>query len=153
MSIEAGLAPEIPVATLKTELVYEAIVDIGPLEPLGASSLGERRFVGILGGTFQGPKLKGKVRAGGADRQLVGVDGVRRLDALYELETDDGAVITVRNRALLEDLPGGRRYARSFLQFSAPLGPHDWLNRRIFVGTVDGLAPKAQVLIRVYLLD
>ena len=153
MNDEVNLAPDIPVATLTTSLVYEAIVDIGPLEPLGASSLGERRFVAILGGRFEGPRLRGKVRAGGADRQMIGVDGVRRLDAHYELETDDGAVITVRNRALLEDLPGGGRYARSFLEFSAPLGPHDWLNRRVFVGTVDGLAPKAQVLIRVYLVE
>jgi hypothetical protein len=152
MSHELELAPEVPVAALGTSLVYEAIVDIGPVEQLGASPLGERRIVPILGGRFAGAKLRGRVRPGGADRQLIGVDGVRRLDALYELETDDGAVITVRNRVYLEDLPGGGRYARSVLEFAAPLGPHDWLNRRVFVGTLDSLAPKAQVLIRAYLL-
>ncbi|WP_256861404.1 DUF3237 domain-containing protein [Hydrogenophaga sp. H7] len=98
-----------------------------------------------------GPRLRGTVLPGGADRQLLRADGVKELDALYELQTDDGAVITVRNRVLIDESATPGRYARSVLQLSAPAGPHDWLNRRVFVGTLHSLRPaRAAVCIRVY---
>lgn len=143
----AARAPDAP----RTEFVYEALVDVGPLVPLGDSPLGQRRIVSILGGTFEGPGLRGKVLAGGADRQLVRKDGARQLDALYEMQTDDGAIITVRNKVLIDDPAGGPRYAFSTLELSAPEGKYGWLNRRIFVGTLQSLQPeRAAVSIRVY---
>ena len=118
---------------------------------LGQGPRGERFIVPILGGRFEGPRLRGTVLPGGADRQLLRADGVKELDALYELQTDDGAVITVRNRVLIDENATPGRYARSVLQLSAPAGPHDWLNRRVFVGTLHSLRPaRAAVCIRVY---
>lgn len=140
-------APPAPEA----RLAWEAQVDIGERQSLGQGPRGERFIVPILGGRFEGPRLRGTVLPGGADRQLLRADGVKELDALYELQTDDGAVITVRNRVLIDEsaIPG--RYARSVLQLSAPAGPHDWLNRRVFVGTLHSLRPaRAAVCIRVY---
>jgi hypothetical protein len=137
----------------RTEFVYEAIVDIAPLVALGDSPFGERRIVPIVGGTFSGPGLRGKVLAGGADRQLVRKDGARQLDALYEMETDDGAIITVRNKVLIHDPADGRRYAFSTLDITAPEGKYGWLNRLVFVGTLQPLMPaRAAVSIRVYKL-
>jgi hypothetical protein len=135
----------------RTEFVYEAIVDVGPVVALGDSPLGERRIVSILGGTFAGPELRGKVMAGGADRQLVRKDGARQLDALYEMQTDDGAIITVRNKVLIHDPAGGTRYAFSSVDISAPEGKYGWLNRLVFVGTLQSLQPaRAAVSIRVF---
>jgi hypothetical protein len=143
----AAQVPDAP----RSEFVYEAVVDVGPVVSLGDSPLGERRIVAILGGTFAGPGLRGKVLAGGADRQLVRKDGARQLDALYEMETDDGAIITVRNKVLIHDPAGGRRYAFSTLELAAPEGPYGWLNRLVFVGTLQSLQPaRAAVSIRVY---
>ena len=68
------------------------MVDLAPTLPLGASPFGERRMVPIVGGTFEGPGLRGKVKAGGADRQLVRRDGAVSLDAVYER---DAVVIRV----------------------------------------------------------
>jgi hypothetical protein len=136
-----------------TEFIYEAIVDIAAREALGRSPLGERFIVPILGGSFEGPRLRGVVLPGGADRQLVRADGVRRLDAFYEMRTDDGTVLTVRNRVLIDDPPGGSRYAFSNIEITAPEGPHDWLNRRVLVGTLNTLQPQRMaVRIRVYQL-
>ena len=137
------------------ELVYQAEVDIAERQDMGASALGHRFIVPILGGTFSGSRgLRGTVLAGGADRQLLRPDGVKELDALYEMRTDDGTVITVRNRAVIDDSRTPARYARSVLLLRAPEGPHGWLNRRVFVGTVDSMRPaRVAVLIRVYLLD
>jgi hypothetical protein len=144
----AAVAPPAP----RTEFAYEAVVDVGPLVSIGDSPLGERRFVPITGGSFSGPGLQGIVLAGGADRQLVRKDGVRQLDALYELQTDDGAIITVRNKVLIDETAGGGpRYALSTVEISAPEGKYGWLNRAVFVGTLQSLLPgRAAVVIRVY---
>src|SRR3989344_8807698 len=74
-------------------LVYEALVDVGPTVSLGGGACGERRIVNITGGEFNGPRIRGKVLPGGADRQLVRVDGVLLLDALYEIQANDGTVL------------------------------------------------------------
>lgn len=133
------------------ELAYVAEVDIAPRQSLGASALGERFIVPILGGRFEGPRLRGRVLPGGADRQLLRPDGVKELDALYEMQTDDGTLITVRNRVLIDEASKPERYARSVLQLRAPDGPCAWLNRRVFVGTLQSLQPQRMaVRITVY---
>lgn len=146
--------PRPPQATL----VWTAVVDIAERETLGASGLGERFIVPILGGRFVGAPgyeaLSGRVRAGGADRQLLRADGVKQLRAEYEIETDDGAVLTIDNRVLLDDRRQPVRYALSNVRVTAPAGPHEWLNRRILAGTLDVLRPeRLAVLIRVFVLD
>lgn len=136
-----------------TKFVLEAQVDIAALEPLGAGPLGERRIVPILGGSFEGPGLRGRVRPGGADRQLVRADGVRLLHALYELETDDGAVLTISNRVLIDEPADAPRYAYSTIEITAPNGKYGWLNRRVFVGTLTTMRPqKSAVRVRIFQL-
>ena len=140
--------------TPQLSLAWTATVDIAEREDFGPSPAGHRYIVPILGGHFEGPRLRGRVRPGGADRQLLRPDGVRELDALYELETDDGAVLTVRNRVLIDDAAPQGRYARSVLQVQAPAGPHDWVTRRVLVGTLQPLRPaRDAVRIGVYVLD
>lgn len=140
------------VASPQLEEIYQAIVDIEPAMELGNGPLGERRMVPITGGSFEGKGLKGKVLAGGADRQLIRADGVRELDAVYEMQTDDGAVISVRNRVTVhQQLPEGKRYALSHIELTAPAGPYAWLNDYVVVGTLQSLKPERQaVLITAY---
>lgn len=134
--------------------VFEAQVDIAPTEDLGESALGRRRIVPILGGSFAGPDIRGKVRPGGADRQLIRPDGVRQLHALYEIETDDGAVLTISNRVMIDEPAGGPRYAVSVIEITAPKGRYDWMNRRVFVGTLATMRPARQaVRIRVFMME
>jgi len=147
-----SLRPEIPLVPPRSEFIYEALIDLLPNMDLGDGPLGHRRMVPIIGGVFEGPRLRGKVLPGGADRQLLRKDGVLKLDALYELQTDDGAVITVHNTVTIHTPPDGPRYAFSTIDITAPTGPHDWLNRYAYVGTLHSQAPRPQVLIRVYRL-
>ncbi|MCQ4162173.1 DUF3237 domain-containing protein [Roseomonas sp. GC11] len=147
------MAEAVPLVTPRLEFIYEAVVDIAPVMPLGPSPLGERRMVPITGGSFEGPRLRGRVLPGGADRQLVRRDGARLLNAIYEMETEDGAIITVHNKVLVNDPPGQPRYAFSTLEIAAPDGPHGWLNQGVYVGTLDSLRPaRAAVVIRVFRL-
>jgi len=149
----AALRTEAPLVLPRTELVYEALFDLAPTLQLGASPFGERRIVPITGGRFEGPGLRGKVMPGGADRQLVRSDGAVNLDAVYELETDDGVVLSVRNRVLSrqpKEPPNAPRYAFSTIDIVAPDGKYGWLNDWVYVGTLHGLRPRPNVLIRVY---
>jgi hypothetical protein len=146
------LMPEIPLAPPKPEFVWEALVEIAPTQMLGEGPLGERRIVPINGGRFAGPRIRGRVLPGGADRQLLRRDGVKRLEALYELEAEDGAVITVLNRVVIAPREGLPDYRASTLEITAPEGPHGWLNRLAFVGTLNPLAPRPAVLVRVFSL-
>jgi Protein of unknown function (DUF3237) len=142
---------QFPMLLPKTEFVYEAIVDIAPPMQLGMSPFGDRRMVPITGGTFEGPGLRGKVLSGGADRQLVRRDGSVNLDAIYELQTDDGAVISVRNRVLSRQPKDQPAYRFSTLDITVADGKYGWLNDFVYVGTLNSLRPKRDaVVIRVY---
>jgi Protein of unknown function (DUF3237) len=141
----------IPVVLPRTEFVYESVVDLLPTLQLGVSPYGDRRMVPITGGTFEGPGLRGKVMAGGADRQLVRRDGAVNLDAVYELQTDDGVIISVRNRVLARRPADKPPYVFSTLELTAPEGKYGWINDFVYVGTLNSLRPKRDaVVIRVY---
>ena len=138
-------------------LAWTALIDIDQRESLGAGPQGERFIVPIRGGRFWGgpgfETLRGSVRPGGADRQLLRRDGVKELHALYEMAIDDGSVLTVDNRVLIDDTVTPERYAISHLSVHAPAGSHHWLNRRIFVGTLKTLRPEREtVVVRAYLM-
>ena len=121
---------------LTAEFAFEALVSIDAATKIGDTALGKRRFIGITGGTFKGPRIEGEVIAGGADWQTVRADGVTVIEAIYALKTADGAVIAVRNLGLVSPTEDGGRYVRTNPTFDAPQGPHDWLNKSIFVGTI-----------------
>ena len=109
---------------------------------------GRRRIIGITGGRFSGARLCGRVLPGGADWQLIRADGVADLDARYTLETNDGALIYVRNhgyrhgpRDILERLAAGESvdpalyYMRTTPLFETGDARYAWLNAMICVAT------------------
>lgn len=122
--------------SLDTEFAFEALVDIGPAENQGDTALGRRRMIPITGGRFEGPRISGEVLPGGADWQTIRADGVTVIEAIYALKARDGAVIAVRNLGLVAPVEGDPPYVRSSPTFDAPQGPHDWLNRNVFVGAI-----------------
>ena len=153
-----ALAASLPVVAPQASLVWTAVVDIGAREGLGPSSHGERFVVPIVGGHFWGgtgfEAFRGWVRSGGADRQLLRPDGVKELHALYEMQTDEGAVLTIDNRVLVDESRQPKRYALSRITVVAPQGPHGWMNRRLFVGTLQTLRPaRDAVVVRGFLMS
>jgi Protein of unknown function (DUF3237) len=152
------LSQKFPIVGIAPRCVWSACVTVGDREALGRSGEGERFIIPITGGQFWGEtgfaNFSGSVRAGGADRQLVRADGVKELDALYEMQTHDGAVITIHNRVTIDESKKPDRYVMSSIQVTAPQGPHEWMNRRVFIGTLQGLAPAQNaVLIRGYVVE
>lgn len=142
----------------KTELMWDARVKIANMINVGESKSGLRRVIPIIGGTFEGPKVKGQVLSGGEDSQLVRPDGDTELNARYLLKTDDGFIIHVFNKALIHtDAKTKAFYCKSVLDLEAPKNsPYDYLNHAIFIGTLKmpELKPGEEpyVVIRVYKL-
>src|SRR3984957_7630422 len=91
--------------TPQLEFIFAANVSVGPPLDCGDVGKGLRRIVPITGGEFSGQNIRGKVLSGGADWQILRGDGVSELEARYTLQTDDGALINVRNLALRHGPP------------------------------------------------
>ena len=83
------------------EHVCDLAVTIAPPVEVGQTASGLRRMIPITGGVVKGPRLNGKVLAGGADFQLILAGGTQaHLDARYVIELDDGTRVFVQNTAL-----------------------------------------------------
>lgn len=147
----AAQTPAAGIEVPKLELAFTAFVQIGPVQQIGPVPGGTARVIPITGGVVEG-KIKGKVIAGGADWQLTRPDGVTELKAHYGLQTDDGAVIQVNNHCLITARDGGR-LIRSVVNLQAPTGAYDWLNKHVFVGTLNAPGDaRAPVVIRAFQL-
>lgn len=134
---------------IKPELafVFEIQASLGEPLIIGAVPEGTRRVIPILGGTFEGPDIRGTiVSAGGADWQFTRGDKVTQVKATYALRTDDGTLIQVQNSGLrhgpdevMQRLAAGEEvapeeyYFRATPRFIAPAGRYDWLNRNLFL--------------------
>jgi hypothetical protein len=80
--------------------LFEVLCDVGPVTSIGATPLGDVRLVQLLGGTFEGPELRGKLLPGGADWQQVRSDGTLEIRAKYLLETDQAELIQVQSEGV-----------------------------------------------------
>ena len=150
---DAGQRWPVPeVAAPTTELALELNVTISPAVVVGDSAHGRRQFIPITGGRFSGANgLKGEVMGGGADWQLRRPDGVTEVTAVYSIKTDDGVVIEVDNRGIIvPPSAGSPAYIRTTPRFHAPQGPHEWLNKTSFVGTITPNPQGGAVIIRVF---
>lgn len=145
IALPASAYEPVPIPGLR--LVFQVRVTIAPPVGVGDSDHGRRRFISIRGGTFTGEGIKGEVMAGGADWQIDRPGGVREIEALYSLRTDDGAVIIVHNKGLSVPDP---RYLMTVPAFHAPAGKYVWLNRRIFVGRISPVPGGGAVIISVF---
>lgn len=146
---------------LRLDFLFRVDAALAPSIELGPGPRGLRRMVPILSGSFEGPRIKGILRAGGIDWQTTRPDGVTEIEAHYSLETGDGAVIRVVNRGFRHGAPEVMRrlaegeivdpseyYFRAAPMFEAPNGRYDWLNRSLFISS--GERRSNSVVIRFY---
>jgi len=145
--LETNLPP-----ALQAQRVIVVHADLAERQEIGASKHGVRYVVPILGGRFEGPEaLAGEVLPGGADWQLLRADGVLEIDARYSLRAQDGALIHVRNRGIVvRPLASEPLYVRSVPELEvASTSAHAWLNRVIFLGTLQ-LLSRHKVCVAIY---
>ena len=110
-----------------------------------------RGFVAVAGGEVSGPRLSGRiVPNSGGDWPRLWDSGLIEFEAHYMIEAADGTPIYILNRGLAysdpdvlarieagEPVDPGATYCRVTPRFEAPCGPHDWLNRTVFLGTAE----------------
>src|SRR3954454_7770726 len=128
-------------------LVYRLDAVLGEPLDLGEVSQGRRRIVPQIGGTFEGPHLRGKLLPGvSADWQIVLPDGTALADIRYTLQTDNGALLYVQSRGVrhgspevLERLGRGEEVDASEYTFRTSTqietaGPAlEWVNKGVFI--------------------
>ena len=122
-----GARPE----TLKSEFLMDMILETQPAVQVGA-----RTAVAVTGGTFEGPKLRGKIISPGADWPLVINPTLRILDVRTMLVTDDDQRIYMTYRGVIHTPPAGQgeRYWRTVPIFETDSKKYEWLTRAVFVG-------------------
>lgn len=145
------------------EFLARLAVEVGEVISLGTGPLGERRVINIVGGTFEGPGLRGAVLPGGADWQIVRADGTIDLDARYALKDEGGGIVRVVSQGyrhgppdVLAALARGEHvdpaayFFRTTMRFETGAPYLDWLNRTIAVAVAERRA--RQVLLDAHRL-
>ena len=125
-------APAVPAPdTLKTMLLMDLV-----LETAMPVTMGSRTAIGIVGGTFEGPMLRGKIAGPGADWPVAVNPTTRRLDGRATLVTDDDQRIYMTYDGVLYTPPTGQgeRYWRAVPVFRTDSAKYEWLNRIVAVG-------------------
>src|SRR5438132_13912873 len=90
---------------MDSRLLMTLQVAVVGVQKIGAVPHGTRVTAPIASGHFEGPRLRGKVLAGGGDWTLLRGDGVLELDLRLTLETDDGALIHMTSVGIRHDPP------------------------------------------------
>jgi hypothetical protein len=143
---------------------FELRATVAAPQEIGAIRGGRRRIVSILGGTVEGPRLRGTIVPGGADWQLIRNDGLSELDTRYVIQTDTGDTIYVQNAGLRHAPPDVMRrllageavdpslvYFRTVPRFETAAPALQWLTRSIFVGM--GARYPELVVVRFYQVE
>ncbi len=128
---------------------------------VGTGPRGSRMIYDVTGGSFDGPKLKGRILPSGADWLLIDKDGVGQLDVRTTFETNDGARIYVQytgrfvgsekiSKALAEhgEAQFGDTYFMTQPRFETGDERYAWLNS--VVAVAEGRAIVNAVEYRVY---
>ena len=122
--------------------IFTILAELEGITSFGRTPYGERRVIGILGGTVRGPKLSGRILPGGADWQIIRSDGAADIKARYTIETETGALIMVTSEGLRHGPPEvmaklargdnvdpTHYYFRTVMRFETADPSVDWLNR------------------------
>jgi hypothetical protein len=135
---------------MNARLLMTLQVAVASPQRIGAGPHGTRVTAPITDGHFEGPRLHGRVLAGGGDWTLLRGDGVLELDLRLTLETDDGALIHMTSFGLRHGPPEviaaiarGERvdpstyYFRTTPRYETSHPKYEFLNRLLAVASGD----------------
>ena len=100
-------------------------------EEIGSTPHGKLSIFPVVGGSFEGDRLRGKVLAGGGDWVSAKADGTFELDLRVTLETEDGALIHMTFTGVRND---ANHYFRTLPRFETAEPKYAFLNRLLAVG-------------------
>ena len=136
---------------IRTAHLFDIAIDLNPRLNFGDGPIGRRILFGAAGGSFEGPKLRGEVLAGGGDWALFRSDGAMMLDVRLTLRTHDGALVQMTYggrwitppelRADMADpvkrlqIDPARYYFRTNPLFETGAKQYAWLNDIVCIGS------------------
>ena len=136
---------------IETAHLFDLEFELGEINTVGNTPQGMRVIGNLAGGTFEGPRLRGRVLPSGGDWGLFRPDATLSVDARCCLETDDGALIystyggrwkispelltRLGDPEQIETVDPSEYYLRIHLDFEAAAGEYAWINHIIAVGT------------------
>jgi len=135
---------------MDSRLLMTLAVAVGPVQRISGVPHGTRVTAPITSGHFEGPRLRGRVLAGGGDWTLLRGDGVLELDLRITLEADDGALIHMMSFGLRHGPPDviaalargetvdpATYYFRTTPRFETAHPKYAFLNRLVAVSSGD----------------
>ncbi len=136
------------------ELEYEFLCELtalldNPIE-IGNTPLGKRTIHPVTGGSFEGPKIKGKVLPNGGDWLLMIDSTTAKLDIRAVLETDAGEKIYTHYGGFIHFHSDGSYYFRTNPVFETASEKYAWLNHTIAVGV--GKLIEGGVAYKIYII-
>lgn len=128
-------------AAIETRPLMRLRLSTAAVQDVGATSRGKLSIFPIVGGSFEGERLRGRVLPGGGDWVMAAPDGASELDLRTTLETDDGALIHMTFTGVRDD---AKHYFRTLPRFETAAPQYDFLNRLLAVG-IGELGPDGPV--------
>jgi Protein of unknown function (DUF3237) len=120
--------------TLEYEFLYSISLSIDKPYDMGQTPYGTRIAYPIKGGTFEGPKMKGTVKAVGEDWLLKVDELTNKLDVRLVLETEDGSLISCHYTGINHKNPDGTSYWRITPSYETNSLKYNWLNYIVAIG-------------------
>ncbi len=87
---------------LGTMFLCELSLDLGGTQLVGETPLGRREIIEVTGGRASGPLLTADVLPGGGDWMVGRPGGIDELDVRLTLRADDGELIYLRYRGIVQ---------------------------------------------------
>lgn len=126
--------------------IFTIEAELDDIMRFGATPYGERRVIGIRGGSVSGTRLNGRILPGGADWQIIRTDGAADIRARYTIESSDGGLVLVNSEGLRHGPPDviaklGRGeavdpslyYFRTIMRFETAQPSLAWMNKILAV--------------------
>ncbi|MGI8927122.1 MAG: DUF3237 domain-containing protein [Tepidiformaceae bacterium] len=120
-------------SALAVEHLFTLVANIGERHILQGGPQGARAVVNVVGGSFEGAELKGKVLPPGGDWATLRADGSVKLDVRAILHTEDGARILITYLGIGTNTPEGLEL-RTAPMFETGDERYAWLNNVQAVG-------------------
>jgi hypothetical protein len=143
-NLAAMLPPEM--TTLQSRRLFVFQIEVRPASIIGATPGYDRRVGEVVGGTFEGERLRGRILSGGSDWQSLRRDGAITLNVRMVLQTDDGHLIGMTYQGMRhgpkevmerigrgETVSPSEYYLRATPYYETASEKYDWLNRTVSV--------------------
>jgi Protein of unknown function (DUF3237) len=114
--------------TVPVEYLFTFTAHLLPPQVIEAGPQGTRVIIGVTGGTFTGPKLRGVIVPPAGEWATVRPDGSGKGDVRLTLQTEDGALILMTYSGIGRPQPDGSHTVRTAPLFETGDARYAWLN-------------------------